>query len=83
MESVDETKGGVYDYYEKPVWLGEPGEQQPMIHMDFQVSDMQEAKDYALSLGATEPDEQFCQPDWEPQWIMLFDPAGHPFCIFE
>ena len=69
--------------YQRPVWPGEKGGQMQMMHLDLRVRDRQEAVEYALAIGATEPAEQFCQPDWEPQWITLLDPAGHPFCIWD
>lgn len=69
--------------YERPVFLGNPGDQQPMVHMDIAVANREKAVEFALSLGATWPREQFCQPDWDVQWTTLLDPAGHPFCLFE
>ena len=67
--------------YARPVWLGAEHDQQPMLHLDIKVDDRQKAIDYALSIGAVMPEEQFCQPDWDVQWTTLLDPAGHPFCL--
>lgn len=71
------------EYYKRPVWLGSEQDQQQMMHIDIRVNDIQQAVDFALTLGAKMPSRQFCQPEWEVQWITLFDPAGHPFCFFE
>ena len=47
-----------------------------MMHFDFQVGDLDSAVDEALALGATVAGHQ-------PQENVrvLFDPAGHPFCL--
>lgn len=68
--------------YTRPVWPGTKGDQLQMLHIDIQVDDRQKAMEYALSIGATMPEEQFCQPDWDMQWVTMLDPAGHPFCLF-
>jgi hypothetical protein len=47
-----------------------------MMHFDFQVGDLDAAVAEALALGATIADEQ---PN--PNVRVLFDPAGHPFCL--
>jgi catechol 2,3-dioxygenase-like lactoylglutathione lyase family enzyme len=62
--------------YERPVWPPEDGLQRPMMHFDFQVSDLDAAVTEAVALGATLADHQ-------PQEHVrvLFDPAGHPFCL--
>lgn len=69
--------------YRRPVWPGAQGDQLQMLHMDIKVDDRHEAMVFALSIGATLPESQFCQPDWDVQWITLLDPAGHPFCLFD
>lgn len=38
--------------YERPVWPAEPGSQQMMMHLDFEVSDLETAVAHALELGA-------------------------------
>ena len=62
--------------YQRPVWPPEAGRQRPMMHFDFQVADLDSAVAEALALGATVADDQ-------PQENVrvLFDPAGHPFCL--
>jgi len=62
--------------YEPPTWPPAPGAQRPMMHLDFQVADLDDAVTEALSLGArlspTQPQENV---------RVLADPAGHPFCL--
>jgi catechol 2,3-dioxygenase-like lactoylglutathione lyase family enzyme len=62
--------------YRPPVWPPADGEQRPMMHLDFQVGDLDSAVDDALALGATAASSQ-------PQENVrvLLDPAGHPFCL--
>jgi predicted enzyme related to lactoylglutathione lyase len=62
--------------YRPPVWPPVPGEQRPMMHLDFQVDDLDSAVEDAVALGAALAGEQ-------PQENVrvLFDPAGHPFCL--
>jgi hypothetical protein len=47
-----------------------------MMHFDFQVGDLESAVAEAVALGASVATEQ-------PQENVrvLFDPAGHPFCL--
>jgi Glyoxalase-like domain len=47
-----------------------------MMHLDFQVGDLEDALAEALALGTTLADHQ-------PQdnVRVLIDPAGHPFCL--
>ncbi len=68
--------------YTRPVWPGSKGDQLQMLHIDIRVENRHKAMEYALSIGATMPEEQFCQPDWDVQWVTLLDPAGHPFCLW-
>jgi catechol 2,3-dioxygenase-like lactoylglutathione lyase family enzyme len=61
----------------RPAWPAGPDEQQMQLHLDIEVRDLDEAGEYARSLGAT-------LADFQPQkdvrvWL---DPAGHPFCLF-
>lgn len=62
--------------YRAPVWPPVDGRQRPMMHLDFQVGDLEEAVAEAVALGATVSDSQ-------PQdnVRVLLDPAGHPFCL--
>jgi predicted enzyme related to lactoylglutathione lyase len=63
--------------YVRPVWPAEPGQQQMMLHLDFEVSDLAAATAHAQELGAT-------LPDFQPQdnVRVMLDPAGHPFCLY-
>jgi predicted enzyme related to lactoylglutathione lyase len=54
-------------------WPG-PGKQ---AHLDLRVSDLADATDELLALGATRPDHQPGNGDW----VVLADPAGHVFCL--
>jgi hypothetical protein len=47
-----------------------------MVHLDFQVGDLEFAVAEAIELGATIADVQPNQ-----QVRVLIDPAGHPFCL--
>ena len=62
--------------FQPPVWPPVEGGQRPMMHLDFQVGDLEEAVAEAVALGATLAEHQ-------PQENVrvLFDPAGHPFCL--
>jgi len=62
--------------YEPPTWPPAPGNQRQMMHLDFQVGDLDAAVDEAVSLGARLADEQ---PNTTVR--VLLDPAGHPFCL--
>lgn len=62
--------------YRRPVWPPVDGEQRPMMHLDFQVADLESAVEEALALGATQAGHQ----PQENVRVML-DPAGHPFCL--
>ena len=62
--------------YIPPVWPEEAEAQQKMAHMDFAVNDLEKAVQYAVHCGATIAEEQFSD-----QWRVMFDPAGHPFCL--
>lgn len=64
--------------YEPPVWPEEPGAQQQMAHLDFAVNDLEKSVEYAVHCGATIADKQFSDG-----WRVMFDPAGHPFCLCE
>jgi Glyoxalase-like domain len=63
--------------YVRPTWPATQGEQQMMVHLDFEVVDLEDAVARAVSLGAQLPDHQ---P--QPNVRVLFDPAGHPFCLY-
>lgn len=59
-----------------PVWPEEPGAQQQMAHLDFAVNDLEKAVQYAIRCGARLANDQFSE-----EWRVMFDPAGHPFCL--
>ena len=62
--------------YLPPVWPEEPGAQQQMAHLDFAVNDQEKAVQYAVECGATISANQYSN-----DWTVMFDPAGHPFCL--
>jgi hypothetical protein len=64
------------DDFVAPVWPPQDGDQRPMMHFDFQVGDLDSAVADATALGATLAEHQ-------PQdnVRVMFDPAGHPFCL--
>jgi catechol 2,3-dioxygenase-like lactoylglutathione lyase family enzyme len=65
------------DDYVPPVWPGQPGQQRMMMHLSFEVSDLEAAVQHALELGAQQPDHQPLQ-----RTRTLLDPDGHPFCLY-
>jgi hypothetical protein len=48
-----------------------------MMHLDFEVSDLETAVEHALELGAR---EAAYQP--QDKVRVLLDPVGHPFCLY-
>jgi catechol 2,3-dioxygenase-like lactoylglutathione lyase family enzyme len=56
--------------YVPPAWPGTS-----IVHLDLTAEDLGAAAARATTLGATRPE----QPD--PRWLVLLDPAGHPFCL--
>ena len=75
------------DDYSPPVWPNAVGEQQMMMHIDVAVEVLGgdddpharffELVDHAVSLGARVADHQ----PREDQFVVMVDPAGHPFCL--
>ena len=63
--------------YVPPVWPAADGAQQMMLHLDFEVEDLEAAVGHATELGAT-------QADFQPQddVRVMLDPDGHPFCLY-
>jgi hypothetical protein len=61
--------------YMRPTWPEGPVPKQ--AHIDLDVDDLQQAEKRAISLGAV-PAESQSAPE---QFLVLFDPAGHPFCL--
>ena len=80
--SVMGAPGGAFlvfqqaDGYVPPTWPPDEGAQRPMMHLDFQVGDLDEAVAEAVALGAVLAEHQ-------PQAHVrvMLDPAGHPFCL--
>ncbi|TDU88043.1 catechol 2,3-dioxygenase-like lactoylglutathione lyase family enzyme [Kribbella voronezhensis] len=65
-------------HHRPPAWPSEPDRQQMQLHLDFEISDLGEAQQRAVSAGAT-------VMDWQPQeeGVRIFaDPVGHVFCLF-
>ena len=62
--------------FKPPVWPEEPGAQQQMAHLDFAVNDLEKAVEHAIHCGAIAAEKQFSN-----DWRVMFDPAGHPFCL--
>lgn len=63
--------------YIPPVWPEKNEGQQKQMHFDFQVEDVLLMAQRAESLGALRAGEQYGGNDF----ITMFDPAGHPFCL--
>ncbi len=63
--------------YVSPVWPEKAGKQQKQMHFDFQVDNVAEMVKKAESLGAKKAESQFGGNDF----VTMFDPAGHPFCL--
>lgn len=63
--------------YVPPVWPPVEGSQQMMLHLDFEVEDLEAASAHAVELGAT-------VAEYQPQDDVRvhLDPAGHPFCLY-
>lgn len=65
------------EHHEPPVWSSELGRQQIMEHLDINVEDLDAAVADARACGARLAEHQ---PQSDVR--VLFDPAGHPFCLF-
>jgi catechol 2,3-dioxygenase-like lactoylglutathione lyase family enzyme len=63
--------------YRRPTWPNHEADQQMMLHLDFEVSDLEIATAHAIELGA---ELATYQPQQEVR--VLIDPAGHPFCLY-
>lgn len=63
--------------YVPPVWPPAAESQQMMMHLDFEVTDLEAAVAHARELGAQEA-------EYQPQGNVrvLLDPVGHPFCVY-
>ncbi|HZE39606.1 MAG TPA: VOC family protein [Stackebrandtia sp.] len=60
-----------------PTWPAAEGRQQMMMHLDFEVSDLDAAVADAVAMGAR-------AAEFQPQddVRVMLDPAGHPFCLY-
>ncbi len=65
-----------FDYI-RPVWPEQPGKQQKQMHFDFQVDELLTAVKQAEAIGAVKAESQYGGGDW----VTMFDPEGHPFCL--
>ena len=63
--------------YLPPVWPAAEGAQQMMMHLDFEVDDLEAASAHAVELGARVAESQ---PQADVR--VHLDPAGHPFCLY-
>ncbi|SFF80974.1 hypothetical protein SAMN05216251_13018 [Actinacidiphila alni] len=63
--------------FTRPVWPSTAEAQQMMLHLDFEVPDLDEAARLAVAHGAV-PAEFQPQDDVR----VFLDPAGHPFCLW-
>jgi catechol 2,3-dioxygenase-like lactoylglutathione lyase family enzyme len=63
--------------YVAPTWPSAAGEQQIQTHLDIAVEDLAASTGWAVEAGAT-------LAEFQPQEHVrvLFDPVGHPFCLF-
>ncbi|MGD8213694.1 VOC family protein [Aestuariimicrobium sp. Y1814] len=64
---------GVVPDYVAPSW---PDDGHKQFHLDLAADEVEVAADRCVELGATRPDEQPGET-----WVVLLDPAGHPFCV--
>ncbi len=63
--------------YARPVWPPAECSQQMMMHLDFQVSDLDAAVAHAVELGA-----ELAEHQPQDNVRVLLDPVGHPFCLY-
>ena len=63
--------------FARPVWPARPGEQTATEHLDIHVDDLDAAVAWAVEQGAA---LAHVQPQEGVR--VLFDPDGHPFCLF-
>lgn len=65
--------------YIPPVWPEEEGKQQQMLHLDFDVNGKENfdtVVQHAIACGAVKAKDQYSD-----DWVVMIDPAGHPFCF--
>ena len=63
--------------YVRPRWPNADGQQQMMLHVHFEVLDLEAAVAHALQLGA---ERAAHQPQGNVR--VMLDPACHPFCLY-
>jgi predicted enzyme related to lactoylglutathione lyase len=63
--------------YARPTWPTAEGAQQMMLHLDFEVDDLDAAVAHAVELGA-----QVAAFQPQDSVRVMLDPAGHPFCLY-
>jgi catechol 2,3-dioxygenase-like lactoylglutathione lyase family enzyme len=63
--------------FTRPAWPSMAGAQHVTQHLDIEVTDLHGSVAWAIEQGAT-------LADYQPQdnVRVLFDPAGHPFCLY-
>jgi catechol 2,3-dioxygenase-like lactoylglutathione lyase family enzyme len=64
--------------FTRPVWPAADGAQNATQHLDIGVADLDETVSWAVAAGAILAD---VQPQKDVR--VMFDPAGHPFCLFK
>lgn len=64
---------GAIPDYQPPAW---PNDGRKQYHFDLAVEDVDAAAARFVGLGAERPAEQPGET-----WVVLLDPAGHPFCL--
>lgn len=67
------------DDYLSPTWPTQERGQQ--MHLDFATPDLEVAARFAESIGATRADVQPAEDHPDDDFIVMLDPAGHPFCF--
>jgi hypothetical protein len=65
------------EQWARPVWPARAGRQSATQHLDLCVDDLEASTAWATQCGATLADTQ---PQDDVR--VLFDPVGHPFCLF-
>jgi catechol 2,3-dioxygenase-like lactoylglutathione lyase family enzyme len=63
--------------YRPPTWPERADAQDKQIHLDIQVDDLDSAVEHAVAAGA-----RLAAHQPRDRVRVLFDPAGHPFCLF-
>lgn len=64
------------DDYTRPAW---PDHGAKQFHLDLSAQDLDAATARAIELGATLAEPQ--PEEAAGKWVVLLDPAGHPFCF--